>query len=510
MHYFITTNLLQAYYKNIFIVLYAQIVTEHLDKNMRLLVTILFLAAALQYSQGQDKETALSEELDETIKLTKLGDAGFILRSALNKKQITRRYTPQGDLSWEVKGEPYRFGKSVMTIGARMDNYDYSTNFIVSTPSGSWIYDVDMNPDNLYKKEHFITRINKNGEAKKFTIEGREELGKALQSVFCDEQYFYLLATDNGDEMTKRLTEEKLILNRYDVNSFAYKRIVLDLPKLADDRANSFWSFIGQSATEKFLVSKDIDSDANTCVFTMAAFNADGKVTRTWKIDVALENAFFRPANNVKYTTAFHSVANLDYTINRSGSSGQYFPLVPLTSAYSDVVFNEVTETFYVYGLFGPAKMRRMASEYMGYYIFQYDIKGALKSKLQHPASKQLLDESYFRIHAMPGYRDISLNVLPDRTLNFTIHFKDIIYTIVIDKDRNTVRTIRREDHDMLGENLFWSLAPSKADSYLEKVGAMDTKKKNRLSYAEFVSSEGEALLEITRDNAYKILYFKK
>jgi hypothetical protein len=484
-------------------------VKNSFTEKRRIIFTMLVVLS--MHVAAQDKQIKVEIEKSGFVNAHSLGENGFVLtREHKGGTADIAYYNSRAELLGEAKVD-VKYSGSTTFLPDRNDPlrmaYDFRDNFLVASNTGSVVYQVDMKHDDYYSKPHFITQIGRNGAVKKFRVEASDALGKNLQTAFCDEQYFYYLATDGGNEgRGKKKSSEKLVLNRFDAKDFSGKRFVLDLPAIADDDHHIFWTYAGQTATEKFLVSKNLDPDNGKAIFTLAAFNADGKVTRTFVIDLKLEGKYIRPAYQVKSpVTNFYQCANLDYRITQPGGAS-YTVTEPTNGGFSHIVFDAASGSFFVFGLTGPKPFKKGA-EYDGFYIYRYDTQGALQWKLQQAASKELTDEKYFRTQAFPGYRNICLQVLPNDIINFSIQFKKTLFSHAITAGGKVTRTIRRDDSMSMTDNRVNSPGPKlKSDDYLDK---LDPKKKDRLFYSQSVSSQGELLFELTPGELLTIFYFK-
>jgi hypothetical protein len=396
---------------------------------MKTFLQVLLILVGCNYIHAQDKQATMEGMDPSDFSGLSLGKEGLVVAIQKDNEFTMRHFGAEVDLVWEAKTERHYNGKPDRHY---MSVYDMVENFMVSTPSGSWVYHVEMKPGDYYKKDHYITQVSKQGQVKKFTVEGREELGNSLQTVFCDNRYFYFLATDNGDETSKnKKAKDVLILNRFDAKDFSYKRIVLELPAIEPGENTTFWKYLGQTETEKLLVSKNIDYPNGKIVFTIAAFNDEGKVVRTLKIEPQLKGAFIRPARIIKPPFAsFHQVSEFNYfpkVTPGSPHTDSHVHVEPTNGGFCSIQFDEVSKSFHVFGLSGPKPFRRVGPVYNGFYVMKYDVDGKSQWYLQQAAPKSLMDESFFRVHAFPGLRNISLRSFPDQMINFSIQFKQMV-----------------------------------------------------------------------------------
>jgi hypothetical protein len=360
---------------------------------------------------------------------------GVVVLNEYTKEKSMLQYFLNNRMVWKSEADK-EYSEKSMIESYNLTGYDKRRNFMVASNSGSWVYNVEMKPDDINKKDQYITQVSADGKTRKFTIEGRPALGNALQTVFCDDQYFYYLTTENGDEMSaKKKVSEKLILNRFDARDFSYKRFELKLPPVEPSDYASFWSFIGQTETEKLLVSKKIDLDADRIRFTIGAFDGEGKITRIFQIEPQLDNKFIRPSTHIKSpVTNYHQQAEFDYSPKKM--PGAYYATVNAHEvSFGTITFDPNTQRFFVLGLTGPKPFTKVGAVQDGFYVMRFDLKGSLDWKLQALAPKTLMSEGAFRVHATPGYRYIYLKNNVDGSLQFYIQVKKIRFGWPISED---------------------------------------------------------------------------
>jgi hypothetical protein len=347
----------------------------------------------------------------------------------------TIEYFKEGRIVWKAQADK-EYSRKSLVEGRNLTAYDKRLNFMVGSNNGAWVYNVELKPDAIDKKDHYVTQVSLDGTVKKFTIEAREEFGKQLQTAFCDDQYFYYLITEEGDELgSKKKASEKLILNRFDARDFTYNRYALNLPAVEPGDNNTFWSFLGQTETEKLLVSKHIDYENEKIVFTIVAFDNNGNIVRTFKIEPTLDKKFIRPSNHIKSPlTNFHQQAEFDYYPKVTQGSS-YATVSATESSFGNIIFDQESQRFFVFGLTGPKPFKKIGPVQDGFYVIAYNIKGTLDWQLQVPAPSQLMSEDFFRVHALPGYRYVYLKNNPDNSLGFYIQFKKSRFSWPISAD---------------------------------------------------------------------------
>lgn len=452
-------------------------------------------------THAQDKTIHMDLEKYRTItESISLGESGIVLKTGfpIPSSVYPNRlffYAANGELIWEKK------------IKGEVAN---GNDYMAASPNGDYIYFIEMK--DYAGKSHYITQILKNGQEKLFPIEINEGFGKSLQSIFCDDQYLYYLATQNGDEISeKKKPAEKLILIRFNHSDLSYKRFLFDLPAVGEGEANSFWSFIGQDGTDKYLVSKSMDVDNSKGIFSIAVFNDEGVVTRKFKIDFGLTEKFVRPASNA--SVAPENIINTDYEtkVSTSGApnmgSTRTTRSVPTYAAFASIKLDK--GNFYVFGLTGPKPYKKGGAEYDGFHLAKYDLTGLPVWKLQQPAAKELLEEGTFRVHGLPGDRDVAVNVMPNGHLNFFIQFNDKLFEYEVSAEGKIVGTRNREGVlDAIGK-AFSVSEPLKSDQFIQK--SLAGKKNSNVSYDTFLSTKSELVLRTNlKGGEFDLYYFNK
>lgn len=285
----------------------------------------------------------------------------------------------------------------------------------IASPSGNYLYNVQIKGDGYHNKTHYISQINSEGNTKQFEIEGRDELGKSLQTIFCNDDNFYYLATENGNhDHDKKKRDEKLILNTFNKDNFSYSRKMLDLPTV-EGEDQIFWEFIGHTSSAFFLASKKVDYEKNISAVDIISFDTAGNKKESFTLNVALDNGFIRPARFDKiHTRIFSDQVNLDYTINP-----QSRVIHPTYGGFSGIYFEG--DNIYLYGLLGPGEFKKIAAKYEGAFVIKYDLQGNKIWKKELMDNKELIDNKHFNKHASPGLRGLSFIVLPDGSVNLGI-----------------------------------------------------------------------------------------
>jgi hypothetical protein len=355
-------------------------------------------------------------------------------------------------------------------------NFLFSKTYTLRTPDASYIYVIQY-PDNAASgKTIYVNRLTKEGVAKTFEIKARKEWGESLLSMFCDNEYMYILATKEGNEQSaKKKTTEKLILNRFNHSDLGYQRFELALPAVSGGDNVSFWSLIGQRGSEKFLASKSFDNETGKIVSRVVSIDSDGKQLSDTSFETALqEGVFLRPCYSVFGNASGVELTHIDYEERtKTNSAVGDIPAtmstfqVPLETAFSHVVYSVAQDCFYSYGLTGTKAFKQIGSEYNSFYVQKFDRGGKLVWKIHQPVSKQLFSEPYFRVHGTPADRRLMLHPTDTDGALLVIGFQEVNYFYSITKDAATplpkhasVVLVAEEAHEV---------APVKSGAHLDR-----------------------------------------
>ena len=337
---------------------------------------------------------------EEIMSKTFLADKGIVLvtgnLNTYNPKCTLHYFDATGKELW----------KKVIDLEYRMQN---NKTYVVVTPNGKTIYFILMD-DKFYgdnkgynQKKHYISQFTIDGKEKKFELEGREEFGKHLQTIFCDDSYLYYLATENGDESNRKMSQEKMILNRFSHADLSYKRIMLDLPAIGRDDANFFWSLIGQKGEEKWLASKTVDDKKQKLAFTVIPFDPQGNLGPKALIEIALGNERkLRPILDLSERAWENFEGTTDFVIGTT-------QMFATKSAFGHIKYDDRHDCFYVYGLFGSDGYNRnipQSSKYEGFYVHKFDRSGNNVWKV-HEATKMPFA---FKFRLMPAKDGVIAN----------------------------------------------------------------------------------------------------
>lgn len=474
-------------------------------KKIALLLTVL-LINTIGFSQDKKVEIDLAKN-EYIINQVFLENNGFVIQlgslfDGRERESRLQYYDGSCNLIWEAPIKD-RHKKN-------------SKTYLVASPSGSFIYYIEIKGDVYSPEDQYITQITKQGVTKNFEIKGKEEFGKNLQTIFCDDDFLYYLTTEDGNELNdKKKTTEKLILNRFSSASLTHKKIIVNVPAIVNGETTTFWSFLGQKEGEKMLHSKIIDNKSGICRFSIVEFNQEGEIGKAFNINLDLEDKFLRPAYRVKIPKNIHeNLTDVDFekklvsTATSDNSSRYYYEKnYLLIGGFSHLTFDPTNKAFYAFCLFGDKPFKNVGAQYEGFYIFKYDLEGKKLWSLKQKVSQDLLDERIFSKTGAPGDREISLKILPDQSLNFTIHFKTTLFTHEISSDGKFLASRRKDKHLAPTDyTVFTSSKKLLSEEYIKKNFA---EKNKQHSIGNIISEMGEIILvHDGKGSKLSLLYF--
>jgi hypothetical protein len=464
---------------------------------MRLLFFIIILTPVL--SLAQEKKLTITGDAGVTQNIS-LGKKGFILQTYDKLFYLNEK----GNQIWKSDIKYIR-------------GYN-GTTVTVSSPSASNFYSVQISlPNNGFtKKTHYITHITNDGQTTSKELAGSAAFGKSLQAIFCDDNYLYYLTTENGLETKERArANEELFLNRFAKGNLSHSKIKLELPPLQENA--TYWSFIGQNENEKFLVSKEINRKDRSFFATIVSFNSEGKFMRKFTINIDLNGKYLRPAYSpVENSQAlfarvyperpFANMVNLDFkpldfSFELEGDGG-----------FGQIYYDESSDKFYAFGLYGDSPFTKVACIYEGLYIRGFDSAGKPVMSFQQEVPKTLSEQGYFRLHAAPGSRRIKLRTLNTGILNFSIRWNPRSqgeYILAISPEGKFLGYIEHDNISSNRERVIFS-GNNEASPVSKFVASNKLDKGKNTTYTFFPSGGGEILIvsELKKD-IIDIYYFK-
>ncbi len=337
---------------------------------------------------------------------------------------IIKKSDKRRDLALEFFSEDLK-----KVYAASIEDHKIKSNNIVSSPSGAFTYILDYTtPLTIFSKSTpSIVQVDKSGKVRRKDF----EKGKSFHSknaLFADEEYFYILSSENGDQLTKKdKLEEKLVLHRIDHQNLEYKMHYVDAPAIKS-RDHSFWS-LAQVANQGFyIVSKTITD--NQQEITLLKVNAEGQVTSENNITASLSNGFFRPGTSSAKTHSIHSINKWDFlrTTRQSGSGTVTVP-IPKEGAFGGINVDRDKEEVYVFGLYGLEDYARLGSCTAGLFVHKFDQQSKLLWKLQQEAPEPLKADNWFSKLGRPIDCKSKFTVYQNGNSKYQVLLRDMVYT---------------------------------------------------------------------------------
>lgn len=186
-------------------------------------------AQIVNYEGAQERSLLYAKYYGVAAKLN-LGDKGFILviGSEISQSYQVLFFDAEGKLVWK------KHTQREYVIGGKNEAF-------LCTPDCSFFYYIQAKGDKFSGKKTYVHRIALDGTEKKFEIDGKEEFGDQLQTIFCDNNFIYFATTENGNEgRDKKKVTEKLILNRFEHLAMAHKTFKISTPAIAEGDETSF------------------------------------------------------------------------------------------------------------------------------------------------------------------------------------------------------------------------------------------------------------------------------
>ncbi|HEY4785156.1 MAG TPA: hypothetical protein VIH57_03865 [Bacteroidales bacterium] len=451
--------------------------------------------------KAQEKvEKIQLEKNAKLISAVDLGKKGLLLKlgGAHNK---LRFYTSSFEMKWETP---------LKTNGG----FDASSYPVIVSYDGDYVYQIEY--QGLRFGKMILNQIDKTGKIK--THEKKIDF-KNQKTIFCDSRYLYFLCTQNGNELVEKMTEEKLILNKFDHTSFTQTKSIIDLPKIKDPDNSTFWTYAGHNNDEIFLISKVLEEMGKKITYNVVSVNSDGKVLKNISLHVNLDNKFVRPSRNAK---SYYDISNgsdddfFDLLIGSSVSS----TMKPLIGAMSNIVIDKDNHSIYIYGLYGPKPyVWEEETDNEGYFICKFDMEGNPVFQLQKNAPGSLLMEKYFAKHPREYAINTQFSINADQSVNFRIFYKNFMHTFMVSNKGELAEYFMKTYKDYISYAMrtptvetidieFFNSHQNetKFETYKKSI---DEKKLKKLKFQFCRSALGEIVVENnSKEDEVKLLYF--
>jgi len=496
------------------------------------LLCLLCVNYLISYAQDKVIQLDLPENYISVF-VDSFWEDGILLRATAflepGEPTIIHYFSADLEETWEAKPKP-------ITQGINRLN-----GFTVS-PGVKYVFQL-TSVDPLSRKNPsvlHITRID-HGEITKHkkTIKGLSYWQMAL----CDDQYLYILTTENGWEYDKKKKgQEKMHLHRFDQNNFSYKDILLDLPSIDDPKNASYWEYLTHYNGEIYLLSKVFNFQTEEYSYHIISVSSEGKILSDVNIKPDINAPYHvQPSFNIKYLPGVHGdfdflsngydvekrqasvsskLISLSLSVEMTTTSN--YPTCdcnykPLVGSFGNVMIDKKNNAMYIYGLYGPKPYYKLSHTYSGFFIQKYDLKGKLIWKNTYKVSKELAGNKYFKIHGIPHNRVIDFHIMAKQNLDLEIFIDPQFdppesHHNYINADGDLINT-KKVEHQNLFEGFKFPLENCYEEKFPDLCAYLDglsTAEKKDLRFKIINSSPGKILLQQSKeDNTVKLLYFK-
>ncbi len=462
---------------------------------------------------GQDNITTLHYQ--GNMQLVNLSHSGMVISNA-NAKEITvSRLDEEGELLWKSM-IPLTFTTNKVNRIFFGNQNSQNTHFLVASQSGENIFLVEASAD-LFSNSSTVkvTHFDQFGQTRTLDFENfHHEMGSTFHATFCDDNYLYFLAKGKENRDPERNRETSFILNRFDIHSFEYRKIILELPPAYSDKyAESHWAFLGQFSGEKYLVNKFASPMENRVYARVLSINEHGDWVKDLELTYAPSSGHIRPFHQVKLRdgqVAFHETP--DYYISKGGPFSSPYRNFRI-GAYMDLLLDEDSGEFFLSGLmgeksFGKNPFHYRNQKYNGFYISKFDAEGNLLWERQRKEMDGILTSKDFVNGYPPGHKNAALRQVPDLGfVNYTLQVNDLLYNYILDTSGEIVAVKEKKDYTNATDHLaFLPEEFSSVPSYLASAEVRD----RDFMHASITGKRGEFLMQVdSQKNELKILFFK-
>lgn len=459
-------------------------------KNNFILLLLLFPISIL--AQEKTIRIHLNPKV-EFINSIDLGENGIIILTGKqifltkNLEYTLRHYSSTLDLIWEKPIE-------------RSVYYQKFEDILISSYDGSFTYFLENTGKSKSKSERFrITQLDKEGNEKIKLIENVNNLWENVKSIFCDNDYLYILSTLNGNENSdKYKNSEQLILKRIRNNDFSINEIPLKLPVIENPKKSTFWHYLGSKNNQFYLVTQFYDNDnsqGERVQFKILTLNSDGKILNTVIINDDLEGKHYRPSFNYKplFNSYIKSSFDFDCETNMKSRPGAFGNLTITDSS------------FYTSGIWGN-KSFGFASSFEGYFVNKYNLQGLPIQKSIKDFPKELLNSAFFKVHAAPAQRMTAL-LLNDKSYTLHVLYNKTIFSFPYSGGGKPLLYYSNEFKEDVGlvhaKICFPPIEKRKSVQFLEN------KTNNKHPFYQFFTSlKGDIVLELLPEEDNLSLFF--
>jgi hypothetical protein len=380
----------------------------------KLYYTLLFVCATMFSVSAQTPEKL---KLDEGAKLfgAVSVNSGLVLLTG-------KEYYYNPNLDWKVTQYwPDLTQRYQVKIDKPRYNYFLPAHLVVS-PTGNNVYFIQGKGVGLFSSSaEAITYIDSMGVKQAFDLKGKFHYS-SRNVAFADDNNLYIVTkTFKKERHKKGKTYPTLEFIRI-AHDKSVSNVPIELPEPDPDATE--WSYLGHTTEVSYFTSRLMEEN-NKEIFRIAVIDEDGKLLDDFKLTVALSNGEFRAGynhssaagtwvidnHNIKVTTSSYTSYNASTGTSSTHTSVTYSPN---TEAYGDIMFDPMTNGFYIYGLSGPVykKSKKLFARQVNtiasdFYVYKYDQDG---NEVWNYNGKLAGIDDYFKSKATFYNRDIQLN----------------------------------------------------------------------------------------------------
>jgi len=291
-----------------------------------------------------------------------------------------------------------------------------------------------------------ILHVDSMGASSIFKIKKQFKYEK-LNVVFADDHYLYYVTKEKNKNQTRKQWRKhpkpKLQFVRV-AHDNAISNVMLELPDPDEDFTE--WSYLGHTTEVSYFVCRSVEKSGKV-EYRIGVVDEDGKLEDDFKLEAALKAGeikadFSQPKEDGTLVVDNHNykvvVSTTTHTYGGAGgssygggygggmghsytSSSTSYTAYP--EAYGDIMFDQQTGGFYIYGLSGPKYEKSkglFAPKIMpianGFYVFKFDQDG--KKQWDYQGKLSGMNE-YFTDKALFIHRKIKLSIGMGGTTRF-------------------------------------------------------------------------------------------
>ncbi|MEK6482523.1 hypothetical protein WJR50_33630 [Catalinimonas sp. 4WD22] len=462
----------------------------------RLLSTLVlaFFISASSFAQISKVDFAVDKK-DELLDFVSLGKEGFIIKTG-TKKTNTKdlnwkltHFTNDKKQIWQV---PLSTFQSERGLGEN----------IVATRTGSYVYHIENIGENWLKgsKEAKLTQISQKGKVRVFDIKEDmfKSMGNLLQAQFVDNEYLYVIKTDESASPTK------LLINAFSHDNFSFKQTAVILP---NSEAN--WQFITQNENHIWLASKPYDEKTSNTTTDLIAIDYLGTIQKKLSLNIDLDNRYFSPFVSYSFNPGVkHNQGNETQFYAESSKfssySGQGTTYTSFASSYSHghLIIDEEKNIIIWYGLYNNSASKLDRADAEGYYIYAYNLES--KPLWQYVSSEEDLFDQDKIFRRKVGYERPTMAYLTDDSkVSLQFATSDMIQTTKFDLNGKKIAEYSNSNYDKIFSyyDFFSSFSNEKINGFLDEYASG-----RQLTYLSNKNCNDKLLIEFKRGERISLL----